>query len=457
MLKFTSNSDFNFDVESVSIITDNRQLTKRASAKELLNFKKTAGQTDLHVIALGAYEGTGYNRNGDAFMEKDCKSNHNYFVKAGRAIHRHHKNKPSDPKFGIIKASAYNEPMKRIELIIGLDNDKCCDILDEQEKKGHTNWSMASKQAYDICSWCDHKAKTDADRCEHIPAKLGELRDDGEMCGMINPEPKWFELSYVSRPADRIGMSLKLASDNNHRMQTLDYINRYGNIYVPDDLVTISKKASDKRSLLHKLSEMEKHVDAVSKGSLSSSKDKYLNMASKVEHDNIPPEVMSELRKHDPSKLLKMLAENGIIFSPEDFSKYVFDNKVGKKQVDGMKSHLPNSFSKMEDEGCDEAVNNESYEPSCSDIIPPEIKKLISGLIDNHSLSGDKMHGRIMRITIIKGMGPKKEECKEQSKEAFDQELAKQYIAYKLAALNYLNEHNNLDEDIMWNAIIQNR
>ena len=212
MIKFTSNSDFDFKIESVSVVTDENVLTKRASAKELLKFEKTANQTDLHVIALGAYEGTGYNRNGDCFKESECVKNHNYFVKAGRAIHRHHKNKPSDPKFGVIKASAYNEPMKRIELIIGLDNDKCSDILNEQEKRGHTNWSMASKQAHDICSWCGHKAKNDSERCAHIPKNIGDIDKTGEFCGMINPDPKWFEISYVHRPADRIGMSLKLAS-----------------------------------------------------------------------------------------------------------------------------------------------------------------------------------------------------------------------------------------------------
>ncbi len=462
MIKFTSNSDFNFDVESVSIITDSKQLTKRASAKGLLKFEKTANQTDLHVIALGAYEGTGYNRNGDCFKEAECRSNHHYFVKAGRAIHRHHKNKPSDPKFGVIKASAYNEPMKRIELIIGLDNDKCADILHEQETVGHTNWSMASKQAYDICSWCNHKAKTDADRCEHIPAKLGELREDGEQCGMINPDPKWFEQSYVKRPADRIGMSLKMASSGDIRpMMTSDYMKLYGDIVIPgDDAITISKRAADKRVLLKKLSEMEKHIEALSNGAPMSGKDKYLKeQAPKINHTGgISPEVMDELRKQDPSRLLKQLADNGIIFSPEDFSKYVFDKRVDKKHVDGMKTHLSDGYSKMDN--CDEMVNNENYEPSGSDGLPPEVKSIIQSLMGGHSLHGDKAVGRIMKITIIKSLpSDLKKSLPEEgrSKEALDKELAKEYLSYKLAALNHMHEQGILDDDLIWHALIQNR
>jgi hypothetical protein len=35
--------------------------------------------------------------------------------------------------------------------------------------------------------------------------------------------------------------------------------------------------------------------------------------------------------------------------------------------------------------------------------------------------------------------------------------LAKQYTAYKLAALRYLEEQSKLDEETMFNALIQNR
>jgi hypothetical protein len=66
-----------------------------------------------------------------------------------------------------------------------------------------------------------------------------------------------------------------------------------------------------------------------------------------------------------------------------------------------------------------------------------------------------------MRITII-GKSPKstletKKEEKEVSKEAAVKELAKQYASYKLAALRYLDEHNKLDDEVLLNAIVQNR
>lgn len=460
ILKFTSNNDFDFPFESVSLLTDStKQLVKRASAKHLLKYEKNPKQEDLHIIALGAFEGTGLNRNADGFLERDCRNNHHYFKRADRAVHRHHKNKPTDPKFGNIKAAAYNEAMKRVELIVGLDRDKCADILHEQETTGNTNWSMASKQAYDVCTWCGHKAKTDKDRCACIPKNLGEINEEGEVCGMMNPDPKWFEISYVKRPADRIGMSLgKMASDSTFvaPLPTSHYLSLYHDIYVPED-VYISKKAEDKRYLIAKLAELEKHLEGVAR-SKSPGKDLYLkrHAASLNSGEALSDDTMDELRKYEPGKLLKALADKGIIFSPEDFSRYVFGGRMNKDRVEGMKSHLPDIFSKLNDDRDESAPNNEKYEPQDGQL-PQDIKKLISHLTEGFSMFGGPAVRRIMRITIMNGGSELKPTEKEKTKEASDYEFAKQYASYKLAMLNYLNENNKLDEDVLMNSIIQNR
>jgi hypothetical protein len=468
MIKLSSNLDFNFDIASVMIITDCKQLVKRASDQDLFNFKKEAGQTYLHIIAVGAYEGTGFNRNGDCFKEADCKSNHHWFrdsgkfdkiagIWDGRSVHRHHKNKPESPKYGNVKVAYWNDEMKRIELIVGLDNEKCADILDEQETKGQTNWSMASKQAFDICSWCKHKAANDADRCDHIPNHLGEINKMGEMCGMINPNPRWFEISYVRRPADRIGMSLRTL-DKSACVKTANYLSLYPDFYVPEDdhsHILISKKASEKRALITKLAAMEKRVEAVANGSIKDTKDKMIasHGAALNASDKLSDTTLEELRKYEPSKLFKVLADNGIVLGPEEFVKYIFGTD-SKHDVDGMKSHLPDIFDSA-DEG--ELANDEKFEPSVSNTIPKELKSLISKLTDDHSIFGSPAHCRVMRI-IIMGKAPKKlERSKEHSKEAFDKGLAKAYASYKLAALSYLDETNKLDDETLLNAVIQNR
>jgi hypothetical protein len=451
MIKFTRNSDYDFGMESVSIITDPyKSLIKRASRTCLdqLKYEKTPNQEDLHVCALGSYEGIGKNRNSDLFREKWCRKNHGTFVKAARALHRNHKNKPSDPKYGNIKASTYNEDMKRVELIVGVDKDKGQDLLHQLDTKGEFPVSMACKIPYDTCTFCGKKAKTEKDRCSHIPKQLGELREDGVECAMDNEDPNWFELSHVKRAADRLGVTFsKLAGVNTQEEEEVNY----NNIYIPEE-VLISKKAQDKRHVLDKLAKMEKYIDSIA--TPITSKEKFIKEdAPKAAKTKIDDVTMDELRKLEPAQALRVLSENGILFSPEDFAKYLFDKKVGKDKIDGMKSHLPNIFS-SEDNG--ELVNNENFEPdNLFSTLPSKFKEMLGKLKENNSLFSGPGVRRIVSITITSGGSEMKK--KEKTKEASDLELAKQYAAYKIAALNHIEEIGKLDEDLLIYSILQNR
>lgn len=476
MIKFNSTADWNFDVPPLHIVHERADLKKIASAiNDELKVEKTANQTDVHVIALGSYEGIGQNRNGDLFKEAECLKHYQTFLKSGkkdksgkydgRALNRHHKNKPEDPKYGNIKAAAYNKNMRRIELIVGLDNDKCAEEIQTLSKGGQINVSMAAKVASDICTWCGHEAKDDRSRCEHVPAKIGELNKRGEMCGMDNVSPRWFELSIVGRPADRIGMSLKLASSYAPKM-TSDYMKIYGGFSSPEDQVLmISKKASAKREILKKLAAMEKRVEAIASGASTDKKDKYIaDEASKINaSEGISSEVLDELRKHEPDKLLKLLAEKGIVFSPEDFTKYLFGDKLKDSSViSRMRARLPMGFSDLtedeEDEG--KALNEEKYEPAEFGLIPKEIRKLVDGLFEDHSIFDAPAHRRVMKITIVKkapGKLKKAPDKEELEKDAAAEELARQYLSYKLSALRYMEDCGKLDDSTLLNALIQNR
>lgn len=476
MIKFNSTDDWKFDVPPLHIINESADLKKIAAVNDELKVEKTANQTDVHVIALGSYEGIGQNRNGDLFKEAECLKHYKTFVKSGskrkdgtydgRALNRHHKNKPEDPKYGNIKAAAYNKDMRRIELVVGLDNDKCAEEIQRLAKGEQINVSMAAKVASDICTWCKHEAKDDRGRCEHIPAKIGELNKQGEMCGMDNVSPRWFELSIVGRPADRIGMSLKLAHTYAPKLSS-DYMKIYTGFNPPAELneFLISKKASDKRGLLRKLSEMEKRIEGIAKMGPKDSKEKYIaDEASKINMgDKMSPEVIDELRKHEPAKLLKVMAENGIVFSPEDFVEYLFGDKLKDHSiVEKMKDRLPGGFTELEedDEHANKVVNDEKFDPADFGGIPKELKSIINNLFEDHSLFDRPSHGRVMKITIIKrGPGKLKHSLKKEDlkKDASADELSEQYLAYKLAALRYMEECGKLDDQTVLNALIQNR
>jgi hypothetical protein len=355
--------------------------------------------------------------------------------------------------------------MKRIELVVGLDNDKCAEEIQKLAEGKQINVSMAAKVAYDKCTWCGHEAKTDNDRCSHIPVKLGEVNKRGEMCSMENINPKWFELSIVGRPADRIGMSLKLASVPQFKTAS-DYKVLYPGFVVPSDdenYLRISKYASEKRALVRKLSALEKHVEGIATAGPKDSGEKYIaEQKSKInEGESISSDTMEELRKFEPSKLLKALADHGIIFSLKDFLNYLFGGKFSEGNDDvfsKVKNHLPSIFSKLDDDG-DDVVNEEKYEPSQSDVMPKGLLNMVRNLFDNHSLFDNPVHGRIMRITIVKKLPTSKLKADngDLKKEASVEELARQYTAYKLAALRYLDSQDKLDDDLLVNVLVQNR
>ena len=71
----------------------------------------------------------------------------------------------------------------------------------------------------DSCSSCGNKARTRAEYCDDAMCKHGGLKqniakcfEDGEVLHADNPDPSFFDISQVFRPADRIGYVLGKAA-----------------------------------------------------------------------------------------------------------------------------------------------------------------------------------------------------------------------------------------------------
>lgn len=109
----------------------------------------------------------------------------------------------------------------------------------------------------------------------------------------------------------------------------------------------------------------------------------------------------------------------------------------------------------MEDDGDDE-VNDEKFDPFSGSTMPKEIGRIMSRLFDGHSMFGKPAHNRVMRITITRGL-PSNNSPKEKTSSDTDRKLANIYATYKLATCNYLNDKNKLDDEFLWNCLLQNR
>lgn len=203
---------------------------KRASVQfidKLASMRLQSGEVPIHLLAVGAHEYYGSNRNGDAFREAVCREYHPTFQKYAR-WYRDHDNKDTKKGRGIIKASAYNGDMKRIELLVVLNATKeAADrnnglVADEEMEKlakgEDIPVSMACRVSYDECSGCGNKAKSRAAYCGPEMCKYGGCKDnlaktfdDGHTLSVFNPDPTFFDISKVFRPAERIAYTLGMA------------------------------------------------------------------------------------------------------------------------------------------------------------------------------------------------------------------------------------------------------
>jgi hypothetical protein len=206
---------------------DRTDFIKRAGAEfahKLENIKFAKDEIPVHLIAIGATEDYGPNRNGDGFTRATCRQDHHTFEKLAR-FYRDHANKNPAKSFGVVKASAYHEPMHRIELVVALNGSKEAaerngGLLADKEIEKLANdkdiaVSMACKIPYDTCSSCGNQARTRAEYCDspenggHCKAgglkhNMGRVLADGHVLHADNTKCAFFDISHVFRPADRI-------------------------------------------------------------------------------------------------------------------------------------------------------------------------------------------------------------------------------------------------------------
>lgn len=236
---------------------DLSQFVKRASVQfvdKIASMKLEPGEELIHLLAVGAHEFYGPNRNGDTFKEARCRQYHPTFRKYAR-WYRHHQNKDTSKGRGLIKESAYHDRMKRIELLIALNATKeaaerngglPADLEVEKLASGEDiPVSMACRVSHDVCSGCGNRARTRAEYCGPELCKYGGLRDniaktfeDGHILHADNPDPHFFDISMVFRPADRIAYALgkaaayegmlKAAAEAGERVSGAEWAERLG-------------------------------------------------------------------------------------------------------------------------------------------------------------------------------------------------------------------------------------
>ena len=448
-----------FDVGSHGF--DRGQMQKRASAGlfDGVDIKPKPGRSIMHVIALGDAERYGANRNADFFygtpreiefpepkgdlksikLATGCIERAWTFEKYAK-VYRDHKNKKTDKAYGDVLKAAHNHAMARTELLIDVPNDDPV-WRDDVEKVANGEdifFSMSCKIPGDHCSICGNfsksrKVKEGGTDCRHIKHQLSCLSKSGHRVGMINDHMVFFDISRVRVPADRIAYSLlKVAGlgggadlDDERALHVFDVPRIEGS----DDLFGVH--ASKLSEVLHKLSNIEKRIEAVGR--------------APNESLSFDPAVMRHLSDDERSTLgkdrggigksLAALADKKICLSLSDFVQLVLGDRAGGYQ-NAMRlasESLPGMFTRLADEVDDDDDLPESVMDENDNVaVPQRVSEMIDALRGGMSLDDDPVARRVTVVSIRKLPPPELKKAAALYDETADKML-RAYAAYKVA------------------------
>lgn len=306
----------------------------------------------IHCIAMGAGEDYGQNKNFDYFSRQALRDNHHTFVKNGHYFEEH-RNRDPKKKIGDIVASAFNEPMKRVELVIHGDKEKAAKQYEKAKQGKDLDGSMSCKIAFDICNCCGNKAKSSKNYCVDLKRYPNQYREKyGKFAYAINPDPKFFDFSDVENRADRTAKHLEFRFHSDDEMSKAAGVNEF---VFSDELATeagillpepIHQGCLDpgKQAWLTKLASMEEYINRVLYDADNVAKDnkfefvKYASPHAFVD-DETTEEQLLELRKITPGILFRHLAKQAAVMPFPIFAAYVNNQTIKAAGEDPMVQH----------------------------------------------------------------------------------------------------------------------
>ena len=443
MIKLVKTSDTNWNDRVSTLLKVGRHgaemdgLVKTAGAvlaKEFSELQPSEKFAWVHTLAIGSTEAFGPNRNADGFAEEWLKKKHYTFTKNAN-LFRNHQNKDPKKAIGVIKHSAYNPEMRRVELIVGYDKDKAPDIVEKVAKGEDIGGSMGCRIDHDVCSICSNKAPSPKQYCDCMKIAAAQILDDGRQVYVDNPDPSFFDWSYVGRPADRIafGFQSKVASVD-HWVSSVDLANEVG-LWVPAHIAALEglSRKHAKLAALAKLSEMEKEVPA----KLTPIDKKISDSMTDSGLDDID---VSRLKRADLGGAMSALHNAQVLLPVKDFIKLISNRSdEGIDDIsDEVQCALPGVFGRMGAEDC---------ENSCFDgdgVSEGPVMDLVRGLIPSLGFGAEPL-GKRITITVIRGPGKKASAAQWTNPLPEIETLAKLYATYKLAAIT----HPRNERDVM--------
>lgn len=287
------------------------------------------GKTIILVLAMTAGEYYGPNRNGDAWpehplvvggtkiTEDEVLPKHYKSFETSAKVYRHHINKDPAGSIGDIQRAFYNWPMHRVELLLALDNNRAEEVVQEIESGKFPAVSMGCKIRYDVCSICGNPAPNRSAYCDHAKFMLSQFMPNGKQIFVWNPAPKFFDLSIVRRPADRIGFMMKKVAEVPEIRSSAE---------LGEHAARLSRKLADasKLSIISKIINGDVAATKEDDGELNVVQQFADHVAKPTASATLPLDdgIIQELVRHRPAEVLSTLAAMGIYLTTPEFIKF---------------------------------------------------------------------------------------------------------------------------------------
>ena len=322
-------------------------ITKHASvgADYFKTVTPVPGHSIVYVLAMGAWETYGENRNGDSFPEFPYKENltppwiapdetlvqHYKSFEKFAHNYRHHVNKDPAKAVGKVLKAFWNPLMHRVELLIDLEDAKAPDLAARIAAGEYPPVSMGTRVKYDVCSICGNRAPTRADYCKHLKFQMRDVIN-GMKVSALNPSPKFFDISWVYRPADQTAFMMKKVAEPAYEMIS----GGAAGDYVED--MEQKKFAAKKLAVIDKIVQgipvdaKTEGLDIVELANLQKMRDLILEAGKNT--PELPDNLLRGLSRFSlPQIFSSTFASGGMLLSTPEITKIVIYKSFPKKHV----------------------------------------------------------------------------------------------------------------------------
>jgi hypothetical protein len=403
------------------------------------------------VNAMGASEYYSSNSNGDAFTEaslihspddwtgdpvldrpKGLNWAYGFPTFYNAKAFAHHRNKVADRGLGDVELASWNPRMRRVELVVRVDKDRCQAFdgqgtWDKLKSGSYCDVSMGTRVPFDTCNVCldtqlyqeawstfdphQHKSPGEAilefhkklkardglgirglsitrkDYCQHCIQEMNRIYPDGRKVFVYNDFPRFFDISFVFIGADKIAKVMLKIADGGRRvfMGAAELAEKLGMVEESSGHV---KAAGLTVTATRKQGEMSKEVVP------NYVAGKAVPLLSRSDPD-LSDDSMRVLKGQGLDRALATTAGMGMVLKPGEFQELVLSALGQPELAELLKSTNKLFPSSQDEEGVE--MSPDKFSPSLARALIPE-------------MPGRSAFGPIIeRRLIIIASGPKNE------------------------------------------------